>query len=167
MSTSPHRVLTVCLGNICRSPTAEAAIVEAAAEADLPVVVRSVGTGAWHVGDPRDPRMTAAAADAGLELTGASELITERALDEADLVVVMDRQNLADVQRIAAAAGIDTPIRLFRAFDVTGLERGDLEVPDPYQGGPAGFALVVEQCRAAAAGVVAHLAGRRGDPGPR
>ena len=66
------RVLMVCLGNICRSPTAEAALREAVDAAGLDVEVESAGTGAWHVGNPPDHRMTAAAADVDLHLSGAA-----------------------------------------------------------------------------------------------
>jgi protein-tyrosine phosphatase len=160
-------VLTVCLGNICRSPTAEAAIREAAAEAGVGVEVRSAGTGGWHVGAPPDERMHAAAAAVDLVLGGAAERVTAEHLAGADLVVAMDRQNLADLERLAETCGADTPIRLFRAFDDASLAAGDLEVPDPYYGGPDGFAHVVELCRSAARGVVTYLAGDRADPGPR
>lgn len=164
---SPPTVLTVCLGNICRSPTAEAAIREAAAEAGIEVTVRSVGTGSWHVGAPPDPRMRAAAGQLGLHLDGEAAQLVDGDLEEADLVVVMDRANLAATTELAARHDLDTPIRLYLAFDDASLASGDLEVPDPYYGGPDGFTHVVELCRAAAAGVVAHLAGERDDPGPR
>jgi protein-tyrosine phosphatase len=166
-ATRVHEVLTVCLGNICRSPTAEAAIVEAAAREGLAVRVRSAGTGSWHLGDPPDPRMIDAARAVDLHLDGASELVTADHLAAADLVLAMDRRNLADLERLAASGGVSTPIRLFRAFDDASLAAADLEVPDPYTGGPEGFAHVVELCRAAARGVVEHLDGRRPDPGPR
>lgn len=160
-------VLTVCLGNICRSPTAEAAIREAADAAGVAVEVRSAGTGGWHVGAPPDARMRAAAADVDLVLDGAAEQVTPALLADADLVVAMDRQNLHDLEALADASGVDTPIRLYRAFDDASVAADDLEVPDPYYGGPDGFAHVVELCRAAASGVVEHVAGRREDPGPR
>lgn len=165
MSDRPPTVLTVCLGNICRSPTAEAAIREAAAERGLTVQVRSAGTGAWHVGEPPDPRMRAAGAERGLLIDGSGAQVTAELLRDADLVVAMDRRNLGDVRSLAADGEVDTPIRLFRAFDDASVAAGDLEVPDPYHGGEDGFAHVVELCRAAAAGVVAHLAGERPDPG--
>lgn len=163
----PPVVLTVCLGNICRSPTAEAAIREVAAARGVPVEVRSAGTAGWHVGAPPDERMRVAAAAVDLVLSGGAEQATAEHLAAADLVVAMDRQNLADLQRLASSCGADTPIRLFRAFDEASLATGDLEVPDPYYGGPDGFDHVVALCRAAAAGVVAYLAGERDDPGPR
>ena len=151
----PLVVLTVCLGNICRSPTAAAAIVEAAAASNVEVEVRSAGTGGWHVGNPPDARMRRAAQDAGLELTGLAEQVDAQAIDDADLVVVMDRQNLADVEAVAASAAVKTPVRLFRTFDPDA--DGDLEVPDPYYGGEQGFIDVVGMCRRAAHGVVAWL----------
>lgn len=164
-SARPPVVLTVCLGNICRSPTAEAAIVEAAAAAGVDVEVRSAGTGSWHLGYPPDPRMTAAAAAVDLVLAGSSELVTAEAIADADLVVAMDRSNLADLERIAGDAAVDTPIRLYRSFDPASVAADDLEVPDPYYGGEDGFVHVVELCRAAASGVVGHLAGDVADPG--
>jgi protein-tyrosine phosphatase len=155
---SPHPpvVLTVCLGNICRSPTAEAAIRAEAATRGVAVEVRSAGTGGWHVGAPPDRRMTAAAAEVGLTLSGAAAQLTAEDLEAADLVVVMDRSNLADVRTLAARAGVDADVRLYRSFDP---EAGsDLEVPDPYYGGPDGFVEVVAMARRAARGLVDHLA---------
>jgi protein-tyrosine phosphatase len=153
-------VLAVCLGNICRSPTAEAALREAAAEAGLDLHVRSAGTGDWHVGSPPDRRMRSAAAEVGLTIDGAHRGAGRRPrmLDEADLVLAMDRSNLRDLERLAATAEVTTPIRLFREFDP---EPGDGEVPDPYYGGPDGFVEVVDIVRRTAREVVRHLADRR------
>ena len=156
----PVRLLTVCLGNICRSPTAEAALVEAAAAAGVAVEVRSAGTGDWHVGNPPDTRMRAAAERVGLRLRGIAETVTAEALAEADLVLAMDRSNLADLRRVAAAAGVTTRIELFRTFDPEpGSLRGaaEDEVPDPYYGEADGFDEVVAICRRTAAAVVAGL----------
>lgn len=153
--TSPPVVLTVCLGNICRSPTAEAALREAAAEAGLDLEVRSAGTGGWHVGAPPDARMRRAAAQVGLHLDGTAAQVAAADLAAADLVLAMDRQNLADLERLAARSGIDTPIQLFRAYDPDA--DGDLDVPDPYYGGPEGFTEVVRIARRTARAVVATL----------
>jgi len=134
---APARVLTVCLGNICRSPTAEAALVEAALEAGLPMEVASAGTGDWHLGHPPDASMQAAATAEGLTLRGTAQQVDVELLRWADLVLVMDRANLADVTRIAEAAGISTPIALFRRFDpepggpVSSQRYAPDEVPDP------------------------------------
>lgn len=149
-------VLTVCLGNICRSPTAEAAIREAAAEASVDLEVRSAGTGSWHVGKPADARMRAAAAEAGLDLDGTAEQVDADMLREADLVLAMDRSNLHDLKQLADQEQITTPIMLFREFDPS---PGDGEVPDPYYGGEEGFIEVVEMVTRTAREVVKHVAG--------
>lgn len=152
----PATILTVCLGNICRSPTAEAALREAAERAGVTLTVRSAGTGGWHVGDPPDPRMRAAGAEVGLTIDGEAARVTPEDLDDADLVVAMDRSNLADLERLASAAGIATPILLFRDLDP---DAGPgAEVPDPYYGGSESFTEVVELCRRTAGQLVAALA---------
>jgi protein-tyrosine phosphatase len=162
---APGRVLTVCLGNICRSPTAEAALVEAAAEAGVALEVASAGTGDWHLGHPPNPPMREAAAAVGLELRGTAQKVDAELLAWADLVLVMDRSNLADVTRIATESGVTTRISLFRAFDpelADGEGHGRYapdEVPDPY-GGPAdGFEEVVRICRRTARAIVASWPG--------
>jgi protein-tyrosine phosphatase len=165
----PARVLTFCLGHICRSPTAEAALVEAAHEAGLALEVASAGTGDWHLGQPPNPPMRDAAAAAGLALRGTAQQVDPGLLAWADLVLVMDRTNLADVTRMARAAGVDTPIELFRRFDPeVGDGRSDAEVPDPYGGEAEGFAEVVRICRRTARAIVAAwpaLAGGQGRDG--
>jgi protein-tyrosine phosphatase len=171
----PARVLTVCLGNICRSPTAEAALVEAATAAGIAMDVASAGTGDWHLGSPPDARMQQAAAALGLELRGRAEQVSVDLLRWADLVLVMDRRNLADVQEHVRHAAVDTPVLLFRTFDpdvhtddgrpidgvpavVDGPDRqyAPDEVPDPYSGGPDDFTSVVEICRRTAGALVAR-----------
>jgi protein-tyrosine phosphatase len=153
--TPARRVLTVCLGNICRSPTAEAALRAEAEGRGVPLEVRSAGTGGWHVGAPPDPRMREAAAEVGLDLHGEAAKLTPQDLRWADLVLAMDRSNLAAIEEMAEREGVDTELRLYREFDP---EAGtDREVPDPYYGGPRGFAEVVAMARRAAAGVLDHL----------
>ncbi len=154
------RILTVCLGNICRSPVAQAAIREAAAEAGLDVEVDSAGTGAYHVGNPPDERMVAAGRDAGLVVDGQARKVAAADLSSYDLVLAMDRENLHDLQALAEREGATATIRLFRTFDPD--TDGD-EVPDPYYGGDDGFRQVVAMTRPAAAGVMewVRLHGRR------
>lgn len=154
------RVLVVCLGNICRSPTGEAALREAARDAGVAMDVRSAGTGDWHLGQPPDDRMRAAARARGLVLDGVAEQVDATMLAAADLVLAMDRDNRAALERMARAAGITTPIRLFRDFDPE--TDGDADVPDPYHGRADGFDEVVDICRRTAAGIVAALAGPDG-----
>jgi len=155
--TRPPVVLTVCLGNICRSPTAEAALREAAEDAGFPLEVRSAGTGSWHLGEPPDERMRRAAAAVGLTLSGTAAQVTAADLADADLVLAMDRSNLADLERMATKAQVDVPIRLLRDYDPEAA--GHLDVPDPYYGTADGFTEVVEIVRRAARQVVAELAG--------
>jgi len=151
-------VLTVCLGNICRSPTAEAAIRDAASDAGVDLDVRSAGTGDWHLGHPPNPQMARAAAQRGLTLDGTAEKVTAEMLKDADLVVAMDTSNLADLRRIADDHGLDTRIELFRTFDP---EADEVDVPDPYGGSDDGFDQVVDICLRTAPHVVTAVTDRQ------
>ncbi len=152
------RLLTVCLGNICRSPTAQAAILEAAAEAGLDLEVDSAGTGDWHIGELPDERMRTAAAAAGLTLDSRGRQVEAADLERYDLVLPMDRDNLRVLESMAGdgSRGDEARIELFRTWDPQA--DGDLEVPDPYYGGGDGFTEVVEICRRTAAALVQDLA---------
>lgn len=150
------RILAVCLGNICRSPTAEAALRRAFADAadvdaGLDVEVDSAGTGDWHIGHAPDRMMAAAARKVGLELTGSARLVTVDDFGAFDLILAMDRSNLAALQAMAPDLAAQGRVRLFRSFDPDA--DGD-DVPDPWGGGAEGFDRVVEITRAAAEGVV-------------
>ncbi len=150
------RVLAVCLGNICRSPAAEAAIAEAASAAGVDVEVDSAGTGAYHIGEPPDERMRTAAAGAGLAISGRARQFEPADFDRFDLIVVMDQHNLRDVLAQASDADEAGRVQLFRAFDPDA-ELDDLDVPDPYYGGTDGFRHVVDMVRRAAAGLIADV----------
>lgn len=153
------RMLFVCLGNICRSPTAEAATREALVDVGIAgqVTLDSAGVGGWHVGNPPDRRMRAAAAEADLHLDGVARQVSAAELGEWDLILAMDRSNLADLRNMASSSQIRDRIRLFREFDA---DADTDEVPDPYYGGREGFAEVVAICRAAAAGLADEIADR-------
>ncbi|HWH32136.1 MAG TPA: low molecular weight protein-tyrosine-phosphatase [Egibacteraceae bacterium] len=152
------RILVVCLGNICRSPTAEAALREALRDAGLDgqVEVASAGTGDWHLGEPPDARMTRAAAAAGLTLEGTAAQITAEDFRRSDLILVMDRSNLRDVRALAPDEPSRSKVRLYRDFDP---DADHDEVPDPYYGGEDGFHAVVDIARRTARGVVEHVRG--------
>ncbi len=153
------RVLLVCLGNICRSPTAEAAVREAAAAAGVEVEVDSAGMGDWNLGRPPDPRMVAAARVAGLELQGRARQVTEEDFDRYDLILAMDRANLRGLQALAPSEAARRKVRLFRSFEAGAPEGA--EIPDPYHGGRRGFETVVELARAGARGLVDSIAAGR------
>lgn len=144
------RVLAVCLGNICRSPAAEAAIREAAREADVEVEVESAATGHWHVGEPYNPRIREAGNEAGLRIEGRSRQVRSGTdLDGWDVIVAMDRSNLEDLRRLAP--GAVNRIHLFRAFDP---EATSDEVPDPYYGDDDDYRAVIQIVRPAARGLI-------------
>jgi protein-tyrosine phosphatase len=137
------RILFVCLGNICRSPTAEGVMRHLLLERDLEdeVEVDSAGTGGWHVGSPPDERSAAAAARRGITLGGAARRVQRRDFHDYDLLVAMDRSNLADLLDLAPDPEARAKVRLL-------LDEAD--VPDPYYGGADGFDdvldLVTEAC---------------------
>lgn len=151
------RLCFVCLGNICRSPTAEGVMHALVRDAGLAssIVIDSAGTGAWHVGELPDPRTRAAARARGLELTSTARLFVQADLDRFDYVLAMDGANLQALQRMARTAGERARIHLLRSFDPAA--PAGAEVPDPYYGGPRGFDEVLDMCERACRGLLAHL----------
>lgn len=137
----PIRVLFVCLGNICRSPAAEAAFLSAVARAgrDAEFAADSAGTGAWHVGERADARMRQAAARRGIEIRSVARQVTRDDFERFDWILAMDASNLRALRRMAPAH--HDRIRLFRDLDPDG--PGE-DVPDPYYGGPDGFDEVLD-----------------------
>ncbi|WP_370328405.1 low molecular weight protein-tyrosine-phosphatase [Euzebya sp.] len=147
------KILMVCLGNICRSPTAEAALRHAAAEAGVDVEVDSAGTAAYHVGEPADPRMVDAASGVGMALTSVARQVADADFADFDLIVAMDRSNLEELRRRAPDEAALAKLRLLRDFT----DEPGTDVPDPYYGGPEGFAEVVRIVRDGARGILASL----------
>lgn len=158
MTAAPVRICFVCLGNICRSPTAEAVMARLVAEAGLAgrISVDSAGTSGWHAGEPADPRARAAAARRGLSLAHRAREFTAEDLARFDLVVAMDGQNLAALRRLARGAATP-PLRLLRSYDPAAPPGAG--VPDPYAGGAAGFEEVLDLCEAACRGLLAAVVG--------
>ncbi|MCB0874775.1 MAG: low molecular weight phosphotyrosine protein phosphatase [Solirubrobacterales bacterium] len=153
------RILFVCLGNICRSPTAEGVLRHKLGEAGLgeDVDVESAGTGGWHVGHPPDERAQSAAAARGIALESRAQRFEAFHFEDFDLIVAMDRQNLADMRAIAPHAAAEGKLRLLREFDPLAVEAGDLEVPDPYYGGSRGFEDVLDMVERACDGLIAEI----------
>ena len=149
------KVLMVCLGNICRSPAAEAAVEAEAAAAGIELEVDSAGTGSWHIGDPPHPQMVDAGLRAGLDVTGKARRFGPSDFDRFDVILVMDRANLRDVLEQAPSLEAKAKVRLFRTYDPASEED---EVPDPYGGPDTGYDRTVEIVTAAARGFIDSLA---------
>ena len=115
----PIRVCFVCLGNICRSPTAEGVFKHLVERAGLSARfrIRSAGTGSWHVGDPPDPRTQTAAERRGIRLNGRARHFTLAELDDSDYVLAMDQKNLTALQGLATHVHHRQKIFLLRDFD--------------------------------------------------
>ncbi|MDH3189856.1 MAG: low molecular weight phosphotyrosine protein phosphatase [Acidimicrobiia bacterium] len=154
------RILAVCLGNICRSPAAAAAIRAAAARAGLEVEVDSAGTGSWHVGEPPHPESVAAAARMGLVVEGRARKINQLDFDRHDMILAMDRSNLSEITALAPSKADQAKIRLFRTFDP---DTDQEEVPDPWGGPTSGYEEMIRIVTAAAQGLVDHLVARSGN----
>lgn len=162
----PFRITTVCLGNICRSPMAEAVIRARVADAGLAaaVLVDSAGTDGWHIGEDADPRALQTLRAAGYDLVHSGRQITTEWFLEPgrpDLLLTMDSSNYATVIGLAPDEAARERVRMMRSFDpaLAGLPAGDprLDVPDPWYGDHDGFGEVLAMLEAAAEGLVADL----------
>jgi protein-tyrosine phosphatase len=150
----PMRVLMVCLGNICRSPTAEVVLRQrlTAHGLDELVDVDSAGTGGWHAGAPPDARAQRHALLRGYDLSRLrARRVVDADFDRFDLLLAMDEDNLAELQRLKPI-GARSEVRLFAAA----------EVPDPYPGGAQGFENVLDQIELACDMWIVDLRGRLG-----
>ena len=152
------RVLFVCLGNICRSPTAEAVLRHKLREAGLEgrIEVDSAGTGDWHVGKAPDARTLSAAKRRGYDLsTLRGRQVATTDFTRFDLILAMDSNNLSHLQRLCpgtASAELDLFLRRYQsALD---------EVPDPYYGGEEGFEQVLDLIEQASDALIIELKGR-------
>lgn len=162
-----YRITVVCLGNICRSPIGEAVLRARIAEAGLShrVVVDSAGTGDWHLGQGANPRTTAALAARGYRHDHVARQIAPDWFTDIDLVLAMDQVNYADLQRMISRSRAASELRMMRSFDPDLAHlpepHPDLDVPDPYYGGPEDFDEVLQMVERASGGVVAYAAASR------
>lgn len=150
------KVLFVCLGNICRSPTAAIVLRAVAAQEarELEIDIDSAGTAGYHIGAPPDARSQEAARRRGYDMSALrARVIAPEDFERFDLILAMDQENLAVLRRRAPRERHER-IRLFLEFAP---ELGTTEVPDPYYGGPNGFEEVLDLIEEAARALIRHL----------
>ncbi len=150
------RVCFVCLGNICRSPTAEAVMrrLVTGADLDAQIEVDSAGTGDWHVGHPPDPRSIAAAKRRGISVTGRARQFAAGDWERFDYVLAMDRSNYDELSDAAPSPALREKLRLLRSFDPESPPGAG--VPDPYYT-TDGFDEVLDLCEAACTALLASI----------
>ncbi|NEQ36210.1 MAG: low molecular weight phosphotyrosine protein phosphatase [Okeania sp. SIO3I5] len=152
----PYKLLFVCLGNICRSPSAENIMNHLIEKANLSdsLVCDSAGTAGYHIGSSPDSRMTYAAKMRGINLKGSARKFKVEDFNNFDLILTMDKENYRDVLRLDSAGKYGDKVKLMcefcRDFDVK-------EVPDPYYGGSDGFDYVIEILLDACEGLLDYL----------
>ena len=150
------RVLFVCMGNICRSPTAQGVFAKLVREQGLLHQIRidSAGTHAYHIGEPPDPRAQEAALRREVDLSGLeARQVTHDDFANFDYILAMDRENM-DILISVSPSRVHEKIRLFLDFAPRTRES---EVPDPYFGGARGFERVLNLVERAAQGLLTHI----------
>lgn len=160
------KVLFVCMGNICRSPTAEGVFRKLLQQHDLHelVMVDSAGTHAYHVGNPPDPRAQHAALCRGIDLGGQrARQVQVDDFSLFDYILAMDEDNLAHLQALSPP-GCETKLSLLLSYAP---HLGIREVPDPYYGGRAGFDRVLDMIEAACEGLLQTIRERHLPPQAR
>jgi protein-tyrosine phosphatase len=150
-------VCFVCLGNICRSPTAEGVMRHLVKRAGLAnrIAVDSAGTAAFHAGEAPDRRSRAVARTRGIDVSGRARQFRRTDWDRFHYVLAMDRENYQDLLTIASDRSVEGKLFMLRAFDPG--SGPDQSVPDPYYGGPHGFDRVLDLCEDACQGLLAHI----------
>jgi len=141
MNPAPvYRIALVCLGNICRSPMADVVLNARLNKAGLSdeIEATSCGTGTWHIGEPMDRRAAAVLTRAGYDAGRHRARHFGAEWHDHDLILVMDHANLADVLA-ELPADRHGRVRLFRSYDPEAGAGEELDVPDPFYGGPEGF----------------------------
>ena len=154
------KVLMVCLGNICRSPTAEGVLREIAAREapELFSAIDSAGIADYHIGEPPDRRSVAVAATRGYDISALrARQVDPKDFAEFDLLLAMDRSNLAALRAQCPSSADRAKLQLFLQY--APVAEGLIEVPDPYYGREADFDRVVDLCEIAARGLIEKLRG--------
>ena len=150
------KILFVCLGNICRSPTAEGVLRKKIQNDNLnqKIKIDSVGTGSWHTGNPPDKRSQEVAALRGYDISNQrSRQINNRDIGESDYIIAMDANNFSTLQQMTPG---QMQKKLYRFLEFAPhLER--IDIPDPYYSGPNGFDLVIDLIEAASEGLLEYI----------
>jgi len=151
------RINFVCLGNICRSPTAEGVMCHLLEQEGLSdkFEIDSSGTAAYHAGERADKRSRATAKARGVSLDSISRQVKQTDFQRFDYVIAMDQSNFDQLYSLAANDAERAKVHMFRSYDPASPDGAD--VPDPYYGGPSGFDDVFDICEAAAIGLLEHL----------
>ena len=140
---NPYKICFVCLGNICRSPTAEGVFQHLVSERGLEPYfsIDSAGTSAYHIGEPANSKSQWVANQQGVQLNSRARRFTEDDLDQFDLILAMDHENLKNIKQLDGQTNHSEKIKLLREFDPHPEDRA---VPDPYYGGMEGFQRVFD-----------------------
>lgn len=161
-----YRITVVCLGNICRSPIGEVVLTDRVEKAGLAnrVEVDSAGTGDWHVGHDADPRSVEILVRHGYDISHTSRQITHEWFERIDLVLAMDTSNYSNLRALMHESDAQSELRMLRSFDpaLLGVTEPDpeLDIPDPYFGGPEGFEQVLTMIERAVDGLIRELPAR-------
>jgi len=150
------KILFVCMGNICRSPTAEGVFRHKVVDAGLKdkIHIDSAGTIAYHIGHPPDPRAQKAALKRGIDLsTQRARKVTSNDFEAFDFIIAMDSDNRYELEAICPQ-GYEDRLHMFLKF---AQRSGETDVPDPYYGGGNGFEMVLDLVDEAAEGLLQHL----------
>lgn len=152
-----YKLLFVCLGNICRSPSAENIMNHLVQEAGLSDRIQcdSAGTSSYHIGSAPDRRMTVAAKARGIDLVGRARQFERSDFEAFDLILAMDRDNYEEICALDRAGKYRDKVRLMCDFCTRHTLK---EVPDPYYGGPEGFNQVIDLLMDACSGLLNHVA---------
>ncbi|MFT3928057.1 MAG: low molecular weight protein-tyrosine-phosphatase [Myxococcales bacterium] len=152
------RICFVCLGNICRSPTAEGIMLALVKTAGLAgrIEIDSAGTAAYHVGERADRRSRQTAQARGVDLPSIARAFERSDFERFHYVLAMDEQNQRNLLALASTPAARSKVHLLRSFEPEHA-RDDLSVPDPYYGGPEGFERVFDICDSACRGLLAHV----------
>ena len=150
------KLLFVCLGNICRSPAAENIMNHLAAEAGVSQQIEcdSAGTGNYHVGNPPDRRMQAAALKRNIPMVGSARQFIKADFTAFDLILAMDRENYQNILALDPQGQYRDKVKLMCDFAT---QHSDKEVPDPYFGGAEGFDYVIDLLTDACGGLLSGL----------